>query len=217
MTQSFSCVLMNPLWDWLAHVRSLALILIGVADNSIIPLPGSMDVFTIWLAASNRHLWLYYATIATAGALLGGYLTYVLARKSGKEAIESRLGSRKANKIFKWFESRGFAAVAIPALLPPPFPMVPFLLAAGALQYSRKKFIGALALGRGIRFLILAGLGAIYGNWISDFFAQYYKPAVLVLASFSLIASIVAGHQYLRYRKTSKAKPAPKALKQKAA
>src|SRR5256885_7648754 len=35
------------------------------------------------------------------------------------------------------------------------------LIAAGALQYSRKKFLGALALGRGIRFFVIAFLGQV--------------------------------------------------------
>ncbi len=205
------------MWNWLTHLRSLALILIGFADNSVIPLPGSMDVFTIWLAASDRRLWLYYAVVATLGALMGGYLTYSLARKGGREAILSRISERSAKKIFVRFERWGFGGVAIPALLPPPFPMVPFLLAAGALQYSRKKFVAALALGRGLRFLILAGLGAVYGNWITHFFAHYYRLAVLLLVGLSAIASIVTARQYFLYRKSSRSKTSPSIMKQKAA
>src|ERR1700690_3842653 len=108
--------------------------------------------------------------MATVGAVIGGYLTYYLARKGGKEAFERKLSKSRADKVSERFERWGFFAVAVPALLPPPFPIVPFLLAAGALQYSRRKFVGALALGRGVRFLILAGLGVIYGTWITDFF-----------------------------------------------
>ena len=49
------------------------------------------------------------------------------------------------------------------------------------MQYSRKKFVAALALGRGVRFTIVAGLGAIYGRHIVRFFSQYYKPALFIL------------------------------------
>ena len=78
--------------------------------------------------------------MATIGAVLGGYITYGLARKGGKEAMESRLSKKRAAKVYKRFERWGFGAIAIPAILPPPFPFVPFLLAAGAMQYSRKNF-----------------------------------------------------------------------------
>ena len=90
--------------------------------------------------------------------------------------------------------------MAIPAILPPPFPIVPFLLAAGALQYSRKQFLGALALGRGIRFTIVAGLGAIYGNHIVRFFSKYYKPALYTLIGLAVVAGIFTLIGYLRYR-----------------
>ncbi len=189
----------------LHHLGGPGLIVLGIADNSLIPMPGSVDVFTVWLAAHNRSLWLYYAAMATAGAVLGGYITYRLAQKGGKGALERRVGKRRIGKVYKRFERWGFWAVAVPAILPPPFPIVPFLLAAGAMQYSRKKFLGALALGRGIRFIILAGLGALYGTAITRFFAKYYKPALFILIALSVTGGIVALTQYLRYRATAKA------------
>jgi membrane protein YqaA with SNARE-associated domain len=179
----------------------VGLIVVGIADNSVVPLPGSMDVFTIWLAANNRHLWFYYAAMATLGALIGGYITYAIARQGGKEALEHRFDKQKAEKLFKKFESRGFWAVAIACLLPPPFPLVPVLLAAGALQYERKKFIGAIATGRGIRFTVVAGMGAIYGDAIVAFFDQYYRPALYTLIALAVIGSVVALYQYRRYRR----------------
>src|SRR5262249_39777214 len=135
-------------WPWVIRLGGPGLLLIGIADNSLIPLTGSMDVLTIWLSARHRDLWPYYAFMATAGAVLGGYITYALARRGGKEATEHRLEKRKAEKIFRRFRRWGFRAVLVSAILPPPFPMVPVLLAAGALQYPKKKFVGALALGR---------------------------------------------------------------------
>jgi membrane protein YqaA with SNARE-associated domain len=189
------------MWRKLTHLGGVGLVLLGVADNSVVPLPGSMDVLTIWLAASNRHLWFYYAIMAVVGSLIGGYITYILARKGGKGALERKISKRRAQKVYKRFERWGFWAVAVPAMLPPPFPIVPFLLAAGAMQYSRKKFLGALAVGRGIRFAIVAGMGALYGPPIVKFFSKYYKPALFTLIGLAVLAGIFALVQYLRYRK----------------
>ena len=187
-------------WSWLRHLGGVGLVLLALADNSVVPLPGSMDVLTILLAAHQRHLWWYYAFMATVGAVIGGYITYGLARKGGKEAFERKLSKRRAGKVFKRFERWGFFAVAVPALLPPPFPIVPFLLAAGAMQYSRKNFVAALALGRGVRFTIVAGLGAIYGRHIVRFFSYYYKPALYSLIALALLGGIVSLVQYYRYK-----------------
>lgn len=190
-------------WQWMRHLRSVGLIAVGIADNSVIPMPGSMDVLTIYLAASEPRYWPYYAFMATVGALIGGYITYALARKGGKEALERKLRKKQTTKIYRKFEHWGFGAVALPAMLPPPFPIVPFLLAAGALQYPRKQFLGALALGRGVRFTVVAGLGALYGDAIVGFFAKYYKPALAILIGLAVLASILALIEYLRYKKRS--------------
>jgi membrane protein YqaA with SNARE-associated domain len=176
------------------------LVVLGLADNSLIPMPGSMDVLTIYLAVHHPGTWYYYAAMATVGALAGGYLTYALARGGGKGTLERRMGRRRANQIYERFESWGFGAVAIPALLPPPFPIVPFLVAAGALQYSRRKFLGALALGRGLRYSILGLLGVHYGRHFLRFFNRNTKPTIYVLVAMSAIGGSAAIIAYLRYR-----------------
>lgn len=79
------------------------------------------------------------------------------------------------------FKRWGFGAIATAALLPPPAPMVPFLLTAGAAKYSRKKFLGALATGRGVRYTVLAFLGAIYGRQIIRLVSHHGRPIVIVM------------------------------------
>ena len=192
---------------WLIHLGGPGLILLGLADNSPVPLPGSMDVATILLAAHNRNMWIYYAIMATAGSVLGGYLTYRIARKGGKETLEKRFSKRKTTRVYAIFERWGLVSVAIPAILPPPFPIVPMLLAAGAMQYPTRKFLAALALGRGIRYTILAYLGAQYGRPIVNFFARYYWPVLIVLIAFSVLGGLYGLFEYKRRQKVE----APKA------
>src|SRR5712675_1806398 len=154
-------------WRQLRRMGGPGLVLLGIADNSVVPLTGSMDGLTIYLAARHREPWPYYALMATLGAVIGGYITYALARKGGKEAMERKLSRKRAIQVSQAFERWGFFAVAVPALLPPPFPFVPFLIAAGAGQYPPKKFLSALAIGRGVRYSIAAGLGYLYGSHIT--------------------------------------------------
>jgi membrane protein YqaA with SNARE-associated domain len=200
-------LLIISIWRQLRRLGGVGLVLLGVADNSVIPLTGSMDVLTIYLAARHRQTWLYYALMATLGAVIGGYITYALARKGGKQAMERKLSKRRAAKVYATFERWGFWAVAVPALLPPPFPFVPFLIAAGALQYSREKFLGALTLGRLVRYSIVAGLGALYGTHIVRFFSRYYKPALTILIGLAVLGGVLMLIQYLRW-KTSSSVPA---------
>lgn len=194
------CTAAILLWPWMLRLGGPNLVLLGIADNSLVPLTGSMDVLTIWLAAQHRDLWPYYAFMATAGAVFGGYITYGLTRKAGKEAIEHRLHQDKAKKVFRRFRRWGFGTIVVSAVLPPPFPMVPVLMAAGALQYPRKKFLGALALGRGIRYSLIASIGSLYAKQITGFFARYYKPAVLILVGLAVFGGILTLVEYLRSR-----------------
>ena len=183
---------------WLIHLGGPGLILLGLADNSLVPMPGSTDVVTILLAAHRPDLWLYFAMMATVGAVFGGFLTYRMARKGGKETLEKRFSKRRIKKVYAIFERWGFASVAIPAILPPPFPIVPILLAAGAMQYPTRKFLAALTVGRAIRFAILGYLGAHYGTHIVSFFARYYWPVLIVLICLSVVGGLYGLYQYKR-------------------
>ena len=151
---------------WFLTLGGPGLILLGLIDSSLIPVPGSMDAMTIVLSAHQREWWPYYAVMATIGSVVGAYLTYRLSRRQGDKALSDRLSERNRKTVVQVFERWGFGAIALPALLPPPMPMVPFVIAAGALQYSPRKFLLAMSLGRLTRYCILAYLGAVYGRKI---------------------------------------------------
>ncbi len=177
---------------WVVHLGGLGLIPLGLLDNSIVPLPGSMDVVLTILCARQPEWWFYYALMATAGGVIGGFVTYRLARKGGKQALERRFPRRQVDKVNKIFERWGFSAIAVPALLPPPFPITPFLIAAGAMQYPLRKFLGALAVGRIARYVILGYLAARYGRKIIRFIATHGQPVALVAAGVLIVAALVA-------------------------
>src|SRR5712692_2597186 len=164
---------------WIFHLGGLGFIPLGIVDSSVIPLPGSMDVLTIVLSARNPQLCFYYAVMATLGSVMGGFVTYRLARKGGKETLERRFPARTLQKVYKIFARWGFAAIAIVAVLPPPAPVVVFLFAAGAMQYSVKKFLVALMLGRILRYSLLALLAARYGRHVLAVVLQLGHPVLI--------------------------------------
>ena len=129
-------LLISGLGAWLERLGGVGLILLGFADNSIVPLPGSMDALTIVLSAHQKDWWPYYAIMATIGGIVGAYATYGLGFKSGEKALENRVSKKKAERIYSLFKRYGFWSLFIPALLPPPVPFSPFLIVAGALQVS---------------------------------------------------------------------------------
>jgi membrane protein YqaA with SNARE-associated domain len=175
----------------------------ALVDNSIIPTPGSVDLLTVYFAARTRELWYYYAFVSTLGSVIGGYITYRLGRKGGKAALESKVSRSRLKKFYKKFESGGFWSIFIPGLLPPPFPMSPFLVAAGAFNYPRNKFLGALAASRAIRYSLIAYLASIYGRHIMRFVNQYYKPIMWASVLFFVGCALAALFMYLKHRSQS--------------
>ena len=194
-------------FHWIRSLGAFGIILMALIDNSVIPTPGSVDLLTVYFAARNQEIWYWYAVISTAGSVLGGYVTYRLGRKGGKEALEKRVSGRRVEKIYAKFESGGFWSVFIPALLPPPFPMSPFLIAAGAFNYPRNKFLGALAVSRAIRYTLIAYLASVYGRHIMRFVRQYYTPILWASIIFFVGCALVALGLYLKHRHHEAAEP----------
>ncbi len=187
---------------WIFHLGGLGFIPLGLLDSSVIPLPGSMDVLTIVLSARRQELWLYYALMATIGSVIGGYVTYRLARKGGKETLERKFPARTLEKVYRIFGRWGFGAIAIAALLPPPVPTVPFLFAAGAMQYSVGKFLVALTVGRVVRYSFLAFLAAHYGRQVLTVMSQLGRPVLITVIG--LIAVAIAALLLILARKHNK-------------
>jgi membrane protein YqaA with SNARE-associated domain len=197
MNRGFALVVATPgvasrLVAWLFRLGGMGLIPLGLLDNSVVPVPGSMDVFTVVLAAQQRQWWWYYALMATLGSVIGGYATYQLGRKEGKEAIARRFSQSRMDRVHAQFERWGYGAVAVPAMLPPPVPMVPFLLAAGAAQYPRAKFVLALIVGRGIRYTALAFLASRYGRRILKEISGFGHPVLFAGIAVVIVISGLA-------------------------
>jgi len=195
-------------WTLVHRLGGPGLILLGIVDASFIPTPGSMDALTIVLAAAHSTWWPYYALMATIGAVVGAWLMFRIGRKGGKEGLERRFGKQKMQKVYDRVERYGFGMVFISAILPPPMPTVPFVLAAGALKYSPTRFLTAFTLGRVLRYGLEAYAASIYGRQILGFLTRYQRPLLWIFVSL-MIAGAVAGLViWQRHRRTSPREPA---------
>lgn len=204
--------LKHTAWHWIRTLGGPGLVVVGIIDSSIIPFPGGMDFFTILLSMSHRDLWWYYALMATIGSLIGSYLTYRVGEKGGEETLEKKISKKRAEKVYKMFERRGFLTVAIGSVLPPPVPVSPFFLAPGVLKYPLKNFFLAVALGRIVRYSALAYLGSIYGHVVFHWLYRYYKPILYVLLSLVVIGGLAGLYYWRRFQQHKKreaAEPQP--------
>jgi len=130
-------------------------------DSSFIPFPGINDLALIVLAGKHPARAPFYAMLSTLGSLLGCYVMYGIARAGGSAWGQS--ASTKIHRARRWLERNDFVAMLVMALLPPPAPLKIFVMAAGALRMNALRFGAALLVGRSLRFLVEAWLGAHYG------------------------------------------------------
>jgi len=149
-----------------AHWGGLGLVPLAIIDSSPIPTFGSLDILTAFLSARHSDLWLYYACMATLGAMIGSYFTYKLGQKAGLAWIENKFGARRSRQVEYALERWGSGAVFVSTVAPPPCPTSMFLLAAGAFGYQIRKFFLAVFSGRAIRYGLLTIIAAHYGRRI---------------------------------------------------
>jgi membrane protein YqaA with SNARE-associated domain len=152
---------------WLTSLGALGLFSVAVIDSSVIPvsLPGSTDLLLLWLVASHGNPWLL-ALSAIAGSVVGGYTTWHIGRKGGEDALRRYVPPRILGRIVVWVERHPVLSVFLPAVLPPPIPLLPFALAAGALGVTRQRFILVYGSARTLRYSLVAWVGVTYGRHV---------------------------------------------------
>jgi membrane protein YqaA with SNARE-associated domain len=167
------------------------IIALGIIDASVLPLPGSLDVLTIVLASHKHAYWLLYAVAAWVGSVGGGYLTFRLGQKGGKELLEKRVPKRGLQRVSRWMEHHSSLSLFLPTLLPPPTPVSYFVLAAGAMQVSLRTFFLSFGAGRAIRYLLLAYFGSRYGRQMLHWARVNYVHFLIALLSLAVLAAII--------------------------
>jgi len=152
---------------WLTHLGALGLFSVAIVDSSIVPLPlpGSTDLLLLWLVAHNGDPWLL-APCAIAGSILGGYTTWRIGRGGGEAALRQYVPARLLKPVVAWVKHHPVLAVFLPAMLPPPIPLLPFALASGALGVSRRRFLVVFGAARSLRYSFIAWLAVAYGRRI---------------------------------------------------
>lgn len=182
---------------WLLHLGAAGLFLVAVIDSSVVPLPlpGTTDLLLLWLVAHSGNPWLL-TSIAVAGSILGGYTSWQIGRKGGKPALNRYVPPYLLSRIAVWMEHHPILAVFLPAILPPPIPLSPFLLASGALGVSRNRFLAVFGVARCLRYSFIAWLGAVYGRHMVRVWAgtlQRWSTPLLCVFVAMLVAGIGLG------------------------
>ena len=187
---------------WLVHFGAAGVFLIALIDSSPIPLPipGSTDVLILLLGSRGQWPWLL-ALCGVTGSVLGGYLTWKAGQKGGEPMLDRYVNKRYRSRIKGWVKGHGMRSVAFAALLPPPIPLLPFLLSAGALGVTRRQLLISLTAARTLRYGAEAALALLYGHrilrWANHYLAGWSN---IILYSFIGLVAAAAIFGIWKYR-----------------
>ena len=174
------------------------LLLIAFLDSSFLSLPEIADLMVVYMVTHHKSRVVLYAFSATLGSIGGCLVMYFIGKKGGDALVSKRFTTRNIERAKASFQRHGVMAVLIPSLLPPPAPFKIFVLLAGVAHIDVRKFVLAVALGRGVRYLALGFLAIEYGDRA---LAYMHEHGVKV----SLIAVGVLAAGFVAYLVWSKA------------
>lgn len=169
----------------------IGLLLLGVLDSSFLFAPLGNDLLIVALAAHYHSVprMLYYAGMSTIGSVIGCFLVDLTLRHAGEKGLEKHLPAKRIGYIKGKVERNAAWALIVASIAPPPFPFTPFIMAAAALQYPRKKLLSITGAARMVRFTAIGVLALFFGRRI----LQWAKNPAVEYVLIGLIAVCVVG------------------------
>jgi membrane protein YqaA with SNARE-associated domain len=169
--------------------------LLAALDSSMLFfLPFGIDSVVIYLAARNRELFWLYPVLATAGSMAGAAVTFWIGQKIGDVGVGRFVPQRRFERIQERLRDSGAVAMALPALMPPPFPLTPFILTCGALAVDPWRFFVTFGVVRLLRFGAEAILARQYGRGILRIMqSDAFQGAILAFVAIAIAGTVATG------------------------
>ncbi len=168
---------MKRLYDWMmAKARDerapQALFWVSFIESSFFPIPP--DVMLIPMVIANRLKAWWYATVATAGSVVGGIagyaIGYFLFEQIGQPILRLYGKAEGFSEFQSWFNEWGVWILVIKGMTP--FPYKVLTITAGVTAMPLLEFILASVFARAMRFYLVAGLLYVFGEPIRNFIEQ---------------------------------------------
>ena len=156
-------------------------------------MPFGVDALVIYLASTHGELFWIFPLIVTMGSVGSNAVTYFIGRYAGHTGLPRFLAPGQLDRMKASVQKAGAGRFAAVALLPPPFPLTPFVLTCGALDLDRKRFFLVFGAMRLIRFGTVALLARYFGDRVRPLLeSQELHTGLIVLVSMVLGVMIVS-------------------------
>ena len=155
-------------------------------------MPLGIDALLIVLAAKYREIFWVFPPIMTAASLVAVGLIYWVGRSASDVGLARLVSPRRVERVKLCLDKSGAGMIAAAALLPPPFPLTPFVLACGALDVDRWRFFLVFGVMRLIRFGTVAVLARRYGDVVLKSLESYEVQMGMLMLVLVASAATVA-------------------------
>jgi membrane protein YqaA with SNARE-associated domain len=125
-----------------------------------------IDALVVVLAARYGEIFWILLPVLTSASVVGAALTYWVGRSAGNVGLLRLVPRHHLEWIKARLDKDGAGALAVAAVLPPPFPLTAFVLTCGALELDRIRFLLVFGVMRLIRFGTVALLARHFGNGV---------------------------------------------------
>lgn len=146
------------------HLGALGLFSLAILDSSPLPTFGGPDILIAILAGSHRDPWYEYVAAATAGSVIGAYITFRLAQRAGTAYLHSKFARGKVSVLLELFQKWGTSTLVASTAVPFPFPTSLVFATAGASGYRLSKYLVLVSICRAARYSAIAMVADLYGR-----------------------------------------------------
>lgn len=187
----------------------LGMFLIAAEDSAALPLPGGVEsVLAFYVLAEPSRL-LLFAAMAAVGSALGSMVIYAIGYKGGEVLLLKKIPQERFDRIRRQFDEHEFWTLALPAMLPPPFPFKVVALAAAVFEMKPLRFFLAIALGRLVRYGLVGFLVLRFGPDAMRLFGGFVATHLQWLkVGLEVVIPLAVLWWWLRWRRKKKAEPA---------
>lgn len=179
----------NWIYGFALALGGPGLFTIAFLDSSFLSLPQINDLLVVLMVRQNPARMPYYALMATLGSIAGCFVIYYLAEKGGEAFLRKRLKQGHIDRALGMYQRHGLLALMVPALLPPPAPFKLFVLLAGVAEVRPVKFVLAIGIARGARYLGLGLLVLWYGDRAEELMATRGREVAIWVAALIVTAA----------------------------
>ena len=168
----------------------VALALVALSESVFFPVPPDPLLIAIGIRQPEAAIWL--AALCTVASVAGGVVGRWLGIRYGRPLLLRVAPADKVDAAERMYRRYGAWAVIASAITPIPFKV--FTVLSGVMDMDLKGFLVAALIGRGIRFMTVGVLIALYGDSVEELIRERFEYVTIgaVAAGLALVAALLA-------------------------